>query len=247
MATHIGLIDDNDDTRDSVKRTLVEELPDGWDVISSPPKPRLSQTLAWVRDSEISVLLLDERLNQTMNVPYSGHEVAAALRQQRPEFPVFVVTAYPNEDDLVGAENHLDGIVSRLSISARPEVYVPRFVRAGVRFIEQHEADLAKLSALSMKIAQGTASAADKRKVAALQAGLQLRFFSQDETTMAAAVDELEATMEQAETLQQQLEEAIRAAEAAKDAKKRTPSSGQKTAKPARGKKAAPKKPNPTR
>ena len=177
--------------------------------------------MAWVKDEELAVLLLDEKLNKSLTIPYSGHELATAIRKQRPDFPVFVVTTYPDDDDLLGAEGDLDAIVSRGDMGKKPEVYAKRFTRAGTRYVKQHEKDLARLSKLSSKIAQGLATTKETREAAALQTTLQLTFFEHAAGSASAGVDELEAAVEQAESLRKEMQASLRKKPAGKKAKRK--------------------------
>lgn len=118
-------------------------------------------------DPEIAVLLLDVRFN---NYTYDGEQLAEYLRGQNGDFPIYIMSSYAKDCTNPVVEAVMDRRDFRKDIKA----WLPRMVRAGMRYVDTHIKELNELSILAQKIATSDATAADKEKLSAIQAKLQL-------------------------------------------------------------------------
>jgi hypothetical protein len=203
MTQLIALIDDRADQRSTLRGHIEHVLPQGWKVLDRAPHKLLADAVKWVLSEKVTVLLLDERLDEDAGAgsSYTGHELALELRKYANELPIFVITSWSGDPDLTSAEAALDNIVSRSEFGRQAETHVARFVRAGQRFADTHSAQLAELSSLATAIAAGTASKEERRRAAALQSALDLSAAFDPFSLQADALRELEALAKSAEAL----------------------------------------------
>lgn len=203
MQPLIALIDDRDDQRGTLRGHIEEVLPAGWRIRDMAPHESVEDAVAWVLAEKVAVLLLDERLDEApeSQSTYTGHELAKALREHRPELPIFIITSWGGDDALAAAAGTLDNIVQRKDFGKEAEVHVARFVRAGQRFVETNTSHLAELSLLAEAIATGQATAAQRKRAHALQTAMDVSAAFDPFALQADALKELEALTLAAEKL----------------------------------------------
>ena len=172
----VGIIDDRLDHRQTLKRGLDLELSGEWQSVDSEPLASLDEYMSWLSEHDVCVLLLDEKLHEQAAVGYDGHDVVSHLRQILPTFPIFVITAYPDDEELRKKFSDVEEIIPRSAFSRQTSEFVPRFLRAAQRYLNSFQAELAELSDKSKKIAAGIATLDDINKVEAIQAKLDLAF-----------------------------------------------------------------------
>ncbi|MFC1453537.1 hypothetical protein ACFLSJ_09380, partial [Verrucomicrobiota bacterium] len=141
------------------------------------------------------------------HVDYKGHDLVLTIRAQLPELPVFVVTSYERDEDLQAHFGDVEGILKRTDVSQDPNKHVRRMVRAGMRFVEVHERNLATLSALASKVATGSATDADIAELRSLQTMLGLNYVTQEEIDRSSALTKIEAMIDQLSALQVSVQE----------------------------------------
>ncbi|MDA7980495.1 MAG: hypothetical protein MPJ50_17190 [Pirellulales bacterium] len=116
----------------------------------------------------------EQAADSELPVDYKGHDVIAAVRSHIPQFPIMVVTRATEDPDLTDHLGEADDIVSRADLLKDAGKYVARFVRHGMRYLEEHEKELAALADLSSKAASGSLTAAEIQKMKAIQTKLRL-------------------------------------------------------------------------
>lgn len=181
----IGIIDDREDFRTTLRRTIdlsikKQMLP--WITIDIFPFQDMKDYISWIKENEISILILDERLQEgnhsAKNVNYNGSKLIEFIRDSLPEFPVFAITNYPKDPDLQKKFPLFDEILGRDDFFKKSDEYTVRFTRAGQRFLDVYNSQLTKLSDLSKKVAIGTADDNDLNELKALQEYLNIPFAS---------------------------------------------------------------------
>ncbi len=179
----IGIVDDRVDIRESLKRRIqlkLRELGVNWTVIDIDPFENKDAYISWIMENEIAVLILDEKLHEGAsdkpNVDYNGSELITSLRQRLKDFPVYILTSYKDDEDLQNQFSQFEEIWDRKTFIEKAKDYIPRIIRAGQRFLQSHQTQLARLSELSKKIAAGQATTDDKIELGTLQANLQIPF-----------------------------------------------------------------------
>ena len=202
------LVDDRRDYRETIVLNLKMYLGAGWVVRDNPPLDQLSAYPSWIGDEDAAVLILDERLGEQksdsgIHVAYSGHLVVEFLRRSMPTFPIFVLTSYPEDEELVERFGSVEEIIPRGEFGEHPEGYVDRIKRSGQRFLEVHERELSELAELSARMATGRANPSDRKRIAALHHLLSLPYsglggdLAEWLSGMEGLVEGLEAIVEQ--------------------------------------------------
>ena len=118
----IGVVDDRVDARSVAVDSLSLALPEVWEVVPSDPLPSLSDYPSWIGANKLSVLIIDERLNEATTsdegaVNYFGHDLVKYLRKRMESFPLFVVTSYPDDEDLRLRFGDVEDIIDRKDFS----------------------------------------------------------------------------------------------------------------------------------
>jgi hypothetical protein len=180
----IGIIDDRDDFRETILRSIDIELQENWQSIAIAPLPRIEDYPAWITEQEVAVLLLDEKLNEQIesggkDVGYEGHDLVEFLRKHMPTFPLFVVTSYVNGEELIKKFSDVEGIIARDEFLKKAGEYAPRFFRAGQQFLQVFQSELNELAEKAHKIAVGEATEEDIEKANAIREKIGLVFPSE--------------------------------------------------------------------
>ncbi len=173
---NIAIVDDRIDFRTTLKRKIelsLKKLNQSiWSVIDIDPFVDMDDYVVWIKDNDIAILILDEKLQEVASgskVNYSGSLLIEKIRESLKEFPVFAITSYPNEPDLQNKFPLFDEILERDTFYNKCDEYVSRFLRAGQRFLTTHYTQLKQISDLSQKVASGTATNEEKGLLASLQ------------------------------------------------------------------------------
>ena len=181
----IGIVDDREDFRITLKRKIdlsLKKLGLPWSSIDIYPFKRIEDYISWIKENEVSVLVLDERLQEgnhtAENVDYNGSKLIDFIRKSLPEFPVFAITNYPKDPDLQNKFPLFDEILGRDDFFKMSDEYTVRFVRSGQRFFEVYISQLSRISELSKNIAIGKANENDLEELKSLQEYLNIPFSS---------------------------------------------------------------------
>lgn len=177
----IGIIDDRKDIRETLRMSVNLELNAPWKTLDIHPLKSLEEYLSWITENEIAVMLLDERLHEQglkgkNSVNYDGHDLVDYLRKRFKTLPIFVITAFSDDEDLQQRFGEVEGIISRQEFTEKAKVFVARFIRAGQKFVETFEAELQELSEKAQKIAQGKATKSDKQRAMAIREKMNMAF-----------------------------------------------------------------------
>jgi len=177
---HIAVLDDRAPQRETLVKLIGAVLPGGWQCIAAPLFQNIKEYPQWLMENDVHVLVADQVLNEqaeeegSQAVDYKAHDVIFAIRQAFPSFPIYVITSYPDDAELSSHLGDAEGVMTRRELSEKPRAFVARMVRAGSKFAEEHQQDLAALTELSKKVASGTATPDDTKKLHALQATIGL-------------------------------------------------------------------------
>lgn len=177
---NIGLIDDREQQRVTLagllETTLMDMEIDNFKVIDSFPLDRMEGYISWIKENDIVVLLLDERLCEGSGVDYRGSDLVIFLREVFKDFPIYAITSYSDDEDLKKKFADFDDVIPRDIFVKQPEVFVPRFVRAGKVFLKLQGEHLDRLAMLSKKAAMLEATDEEIKEIERLQTALQIPF-----------------------------------------------------------------------
>lgn len=167
---YIGLIDDREVTRTSLKLSILIPLiakgkeEQGWDIIDIEPFKDISDYVTWISENEISILIIDEKLNESTLVNYLGHNVVILLRDAFPELPIFCITAAKREPDLDENYEYYNFILSKNDFQERRDEFVNLFIKSGEDFYRKYTEKKDRLSELAGLMAKENGEVSDKVK-----------------------------------------------------------------------------------
>jgi len=210
----IGLVDDDADQRATIKKNIVARLKGtGLRVVDSPPFANLDSYLTWIREENIGTLVIDWRLNErgmdAEPVTYEGKSVVSTVHAQLPFFPIFVITAYSESEDVKAEGGSVEQVVNRGEFRNLADQLTERFRRAAGRFSADQERKLARMSKLAKEVALGTGGEAQMNELRALQAELQLACEPAEVLTDGALLSEADTVQQEAKELARRIEELL--------------------------------------
>lgn len=102
MAYRIVFIDEEETAHFSFRRGLIAKNKEEFSGITLFPKSSILETLDDIFETHPDAILTDFQLNEmktdiTYNVPFTGAELANAIREKRKDFPVFIVTTFGDD------------------------------------------------------------------------------------------------------------------------------------------------------
>ena len=179
----IGIVDDRNQQREQIRGVFDSCFEDdNWQCIDTSPLIDMNQYAAWIVENDISVLVLDERLHEEaqengVHAAYNGHELAEFLRQGNSTLPIYVVTSFTSDEDLVDKKMIVENIIDREEFGGRDAcMHVSRMLRAGMHYSEIFQEDLSEISRLANKVAIGVADEGDIESLRAKQTSIKLAF-----------------------------------------------------------------------
>jgi hypothetical protein len=212
----IGIIDDRDSARQTLYRAIDRNIPRelkeaGWLVNESPPLPRLNDYSAWLAENDIAVLILDEKLTEQAkhgvgNVDYQGHNIVDFLRTRLPDFPIYIITAYPKDPAVIKRFKDVEGIENRKDFTQEAKKTVPRLIRAGQRYFDSFQQQLAEVSKISKRVALGKETDADIDRLRALHELLHMPYITDPNTERSRTLTDLEEKLDEFEELRKEIE-----------------------------------------
>jgi len=207
----IGIVDDRDDQRQTLSRFLATQVAHPWEVIDTAPLSKKESFTSWITEHEVSVLLLDERLNERQDgkrrfVAYRGHELVEFLRKTLPNLPIYVVTSYPDDADLKERFKDVEDIIERRQFYEKAGGYIPRMLRSAQKFLEAFRNELETLARGAERMAVGKASVREIQQIKAIQTKLSVAFPTEYVENRQAYLSKIEANVKQLLALKQKLE-----------------------------------------
>ena len=180
-------------------------------VIAQFPFQDIEQYFEFIENNEVCVLILDERLNdesdpQTGPVNYMGNELVTELRKRLKDFPIFMVTTYTPDDDLLAKFSQFEYILTRQEITEDEEggnKFVPIIVRSGQRYLDSNNKELSEFNELSKLVAAGNKDPETISRLEALQVKLELPTIGFNDRKV--WLNEYESHIQNLETLKQEL------------------------------------------
>ncbi|MCO7520949.1 MULTISPECIES: hypothetical protein [unclassified Pseudomonas] len=128
----IYFVDEDDDQRETFSLMLQECFPDNAQspkVFGVEPRPEVGDMRFLVEDKDVVTIVLDEQLKDSGVAKYFGIELAEYLRGLNKKIPIYMLTSYPESEELVEGEMKVEDILSKQDLPARKEVVGARILR----------------------------------------------------------------------------------------------------------------------
>lgn len=208
----IAILDDRAPQRETLRALIEAVLPQGWKCIICPLLKSVTEYPNWLVDKDVHVLLTDQVLNEqaaevgSQAVDYKAHEVIQEIRRALPNFPIYIITSFPDDADLLRHLGEADDVLTRREVSRKPKVFVSRMVRAGTKFADDHQKDLDKLAELSKKVAAGNETKSERKQLNALQASIGLGVERPVSKNRAEVLQSLEKQMAELDSVRGKIE-----------------------------------------
>lgn len=180
----IGIIDDNHDQRETLRRALevyLENQDSSFEIIDRFPfvTETFEEYFLWIEENGIICLIFDERMhNETEDgvgpVNYRGNELVTIIRERFKDIPVYVITSNKTDDELTAKFSEFEDIIERQEFIDEGEKYVNRIIRASQRYLEENDSELEEFQELSAIIASGKYEEKQLTRLKALQTKLHL-------------------------------------------------------------------------
>jgi hypothetical protein len=215
---NIGLIDDKDKSRRAFMLKLnleLEESYKGWKVVDSKPFHDPETYRQWILENEISVLIIDERLDEEKledgsYVKYFGSDLVKVLRNYFKDIPIYCITNIEITEHLKNALSYFNLILSRKKFDDDIENYLNLFIKSGVSFYTEFKKELGRLGELSELLAKGEANEKDILEIQSLQTRLVIPHLTEELISRENYLNELEKKIEEIKLLQQNLIKALK-------------------------------------
>ena len=212
----IAIVDDNVDQSESLKVALkqyLENFKNPLDVITLFPFKDINQYFDFIEQNKVCVLILDERLNNHSSnsdgpVDYKGNQLVTVIRERLKDFPIFSITTYPEDDDLISKTGEFEYILPRYKFVEEGNNYVPIIIRAAQRYLESNLNELNEFSELTKLIAGGENDPIKIARLQALQFKLELPFSGFDDRKN--WLDKYESHISELEKIKEELQKKIR-------------------------------------
>jgi hypothetical protein len=210
---NIGLIDDKDKSRRAfmlkINLELEKKFPD-WHILDSKPFKEIGEYRQWILENEISVLILDERLDEECLedgsfVKEFGSDLVKELRVYLKDFPIYCITNIEISEKLKNALSYFNLTLSRKRFDDEMDNYLNLFVKSGVSFYTEFQKELARLGELSEKIANGEATTEQINEIQSIQTKLVIPHLTEELLSRESYLKELEQQINTIKSLQEQL------------------------------------------
>jgi hypothetical protein len=200
----IAIIDDRRNLRKSLKTALDLELEDingEWSSIDLAPLKSMNEYPLWIHKKDVAAILLDEKLAEKIeakksNIKYFGHDFVDYIRKYYPSLPIYFVTSYATDPELVKRAKDVEYILSREAFSKDSKEWVTRILRSTNRFIDSVKDELDTLSELSKKIAIGKAKRFEIKKANAIRLKINCAFLSDVFVKRSKLISDLEKELD---------------------------------------------------
>ena len=208
----IAVIDDRKDARDTMKINLDIALPGNWTSIDIEPFKNIEDYPSWIIENEIVAFLLDERLHEQSvmhqnQISYSGHDLVDFIRKHFSTFPIFIVTAYPDDPELLDRFKDVEDIIERTKFNENYADYVPRVIRSAQKYLDTFENELSELSKIAAKIAHGKYDDSERNRLKAIQAKIGFAFPTETFIHRSELLDKCEKILKQLEDFKKRIDD----------------------------------------
>jgi len=210
---NIGLIDDKDKQRRAFMLKIalkLEALYPEWKIIDSKPFKEIETYRQWILENEISVLIVDERLDEERlddgsYAEYFGSDLVKELRAYLKDFPIFCITNIEITEKLKKALGYFNLTLSRKNFDDEIDNYLNLFIKSGISFYSEFQKELGRLGELSEIIAKGDSTDSDRLEIQSLQTRLLIPHLTEDIKSRENYLIELEKKISEIKAMQEVL------------------------------------------
>lgn len=178
-------------------------------ILGMQPLEEMEEYLELFAGERVAALVADQKLRENAieseanrHVTYDGHELIRYIRASRRRMPLYVVTAYPDDQALSDTRGEYEFVVNRHDFNSSPLKTLQPILRAATDFLETHEARLDELTELARKVAAGTNTVSELKRLKAIEASLGIDYpvvntvVSDHLTTLEQKMNSLEGILE---------------------------------------------------
>lgn len=129
---NIIFVDEDEDQRETYCLTLQECFPKNENspkVVGLAPREQVSDMRFLVEDKDTVTIILDEQLKDSGVAKYFGIDLAEYLRGLNRKIPIYILTSYPDSEELTAGEMSVEDILSKQELPTRKEVIGARILR----------------------------------------------------------------------------------------------------------------------
>lgn len=128
----IYFVDEDEDQRETYSLMLQECFPQDSQspqVIGVEPRPELSDMRFLVEERDVVTVVLDEQLKDSGVAKYFGIELAEYLRGLSKKLPIYILTSYPQSEELLEGEMKVEDILNKQDLPVRKDIVGARILR----------------------------------------------------------------------------------------------------------------------
>ncbi|MGZ8250895.1 MAG: hypothetical protein ACXW1P_01000 [Methylophilaceae bacterium] len=105
-------------------------------VVGYEPTPEMPDMNFLVTTKDIVTVILDEQLKESGIAKYLGIELASYLRSLNKKIPIYILTSYPESDELINNEISVEDILNKQDLPARKLIEGARILRRIDNFLD---------------------------------------------------------------------------------------------------------------
>jgi len=128
----IIFIDEDKDQRDTfgeLLRLCFPKSDTSIEIITQEPKPSLHEMSYLLQDPDIVTIIIDEQLKESGVAQYFGIELASYLRAANKKLPIYILTSYPESEELIDGEISVEDILNKQELPGKKNVIGARILR----------------------------------------------------------------------------------------------------------------------
>ena len=124
-----------------------------------------------------------------------------------PTFPIFIITAYPGDQELLDRFKDVEDIIVRTEFNENYRNYVPRVLRSAQKYLDTFENELSELSKIAAKIAHGKYDDSERERLNAIQAKIGFAFPTETFIQRSELLDKCEKILKQLEGFKKRIDD----------------------------------------
>lgn len=139
---NIYFVDEDEDQRETYSLMLQECFPkekESVQVIGIEPKANVGDMSFLVEDKNVVAIILDEQLKESGVAQYFGIELASYLRSLNKKIPIYILTSFPQSEELIEGEMDVEDILSKQDLATKKDTVGARILRRIDTYLEVYK------------------------------------------------------------------------------------------------------------